>query len=133
MTITYRSDDRDLSAEDFIDLANRVWPGDYDRQSAQSAIQRTINTTARDGGRLIGCVRILTDGYFFGTIPEILVDPAYQRRGIGRRLMSLAWEQAPTGLFLGAQPGNERFFEKLGYEPGMASYFRRKPRPGSAS
>ena len=43
--------------------------------------------------------------------------------------MELAWEHSPTSLFLGAQPGNEGFFEKLGYEKSMASYVKRKPPP----
>jgi GNAT superfamily N-acetyltransferase len=128
MQIDY-AEEPDLSAADFLGLAQRVWPGDYAPQAAQAALGRTINLTARDEDRLIGCVRLLTDGYFFGTVPEILVDPEYQGRGIGRTLMERAWERSPTGLFFGAQPGNEPFFEKLGYERSMASYSRRKPRP----
>jgi GNAT superfamily N-acetyltransferase len=128
MRIDY-AEEPDLPADDFLGLAQRVWPGDYAPEAAQAALGRTINLTARAGGALIGCVRILTDGYFFGTVPEILVDPDYQGQGIGRALMERAWERSPTGLFFGAQPGNEPFFEKLGYERSMASYSRRKPRP----
>lgn len=128
MQIAY-AEEPDLSAADFLELTQRVWPGDYAPQAVQSALGRTINLTARDEERLIGCVRLLTDGYLFGTVPEILVDPQYQGRGIGRALMERAWERSPTGLFFGAQPGNEPFFEKLGYERSMASYSRRKPRP----
>jgi GNAT superfamily N-acetyltransferase len=40
----------------------------------------------------VGCVRVLTDGYFFATIPEILVLPVYRRRGIGWELMWRAVE-----------------------------------------
>jgi ribosomal protein S18 acetylase RimI-like enzyme len=130
MGIQYRVDDRDLDATAFLDLAQRVWPGTYNAEHTQAALQRTFNITAWDGERLVGSVRILSDGYFFGTIPEILVDPAYQRQGIGRRLMELAWERAPTSLFFGVQPGNEGFFEKLGFERSLTSYARRKPRPG---
>jgi len=128
MKIHYKIDDRTLPASLFLGLAQRVWPRNYDIELAQSALASTFNFTAWDGSNLVGCVRLLTDGYFFGTIPEILVDPAYQRRGIGRQLMNLAWEQSPTSIFLGAQPGNEVFFEKLGYEPSMTSYVKRKPR-----
>ena len=54
----------------------------------------------------------LTDGYFFATVPELMVDPEYQRRGIGR-LMRRALDAAPGGrLFFGAQAGNEEFFER---------------------
>jgi ribosomal protein S18 acetylase RimI-like enzyme len=123
----------ELRVEEFLDLARSVWPRDYWVDGAQRALRSTINLTARVDGELVGSVRILTDGYFFGTIPEVVVHPAYQGRGIGRRLMELAWERSPTGLFFGAQEGNEGFFEKLGYERSMASFAKRKPRPTSAS
>ena len=129
MDIHFKTDDSELPAAIFLDLAQRVWPRDYNAELAQQALSRTLNITAWHGERLIGWVRILTDGYFFGTIPEILVDPAYQGQGIGRRLMDLAWENSPTSLFFGAQPGNELFFEKLGYERSMISYVKRKLRP----
>ena len=129
MDIHFKTDDSELPAAIFLNLAQRVWPRDYNAELAQQALSRTLNITAWHGERLIGCVRILTDGYFFGTIPEILVDPAYQGQGIGRRLMDLAWENSPTSLFFGAQPGNELFFEKLGYERSMISYVKRKLRP----
>jgi GNAT superfamily N-acetyltransferase len=128
MEIRYGEEPR-LSADDFLELAQRVWPGDYAPNAVQAALGHTINLTARVDGVLVGCVRILTDGYFFGTAPEILVDPAYQGQRIGRALMERAWERSPTGLFSGGQAGNEPFFEKLGYERSMAAYARRKPRP----
>ena len=78
---------------------------------------------------MVGSARILTDEYFFGTIPEEIVRPAFQGRGIGRRLMDLAWEGSPTGLFFRAREGNEGLFEKLGDERSTASLASRKPRP----
>jgi ribosomal protein S18 acetylase RimI-like enzyme len=129
MKIHFKIDDRELTAILFLGLAQRIWPREYHAALTQLALERTINVTAWDGDNLVGCVRILSDGYFFGTIPEILVDPEYQRKGIGRQLMELAWEHSPTSLFIGAQPGNEGFFEQLGYERSMASYVKRKPRP----
>lgn len=128
MSLYFRAPDPELAATDFLALAQRVWPDDYEPKAVQDALRHTINITAWADHHLIGCARILTDGYFFGTIPEIMVDPAYQGQGIGRRLMELAWEHSPTGLFFGAQPGNEGFFEKLGYERSFVSYARRKPR-----
>ena len=129
MKIDFKIDDGNLPATLFLGLAQRVWPRNYDTELVRLALERTFNITAWDGKNLVGCVRILSDGYFFGTIPEILVDPAYQRKGIGRQLMELAWQYSPTSLFFGAQPGNEEFFEKLGCERSMTSYVKRKPRP----
>ena len=54
-------------------MANQVWPGSYDTELMQKAISKTINITAWDNDKLVGCIRILSDGYLFGTISEILV------------------------------------------------------------
>jgi len=109
-------------------MANQVWPGTYHRQYTQEALDKTINTTAWDNEKLVGCVRILTDGYFFGTVTELLVLPDYRRQGIGEQLMSLAFETSPTSLFFGAQPEAVEFYEKLGYEKSLQSFHRKKPR-----
>lgn len=127
-TVRFVVGDAELSAEEFLGLAQKVWPGDYDAARTEQALRETTNITARDGDRLIGCVRILSDGYFFGTIPELLVDPDYQGQSIGRRLMERAWEASPTSLYFGAQPGKEHFYERLGYERSLQSYGRKKPR-----
>ncbi|WNB91100.1 GNAT family N-acetyltransferase [Bacillus sp. NEB1478] len=128
MTIRYEIPDKKLSVESFLSLVNAVWPGNYNKDRVYDAIQKTINITAWDEERLVGCVRILTDGYFFGTISEILVRPDYQQQGIGKRLMELAWETSPTSLFLGAQPGKEEFFGKLGYKKSIQSFQKKKER-----
>lgn len=79
-----------------------------------------MNFTAWDGGQLAGCLRVLTDGCFFGTITELLVLPAYQRQGIGSRLLRLAAAHTPTLLYFGAQPGAEAFYEKNGCQRSLA-------------
>jgi ribosomal protein S18 acetylase RimI-like enzyme len=133
LELEYRVADRNMTAEQFLELAQRVWPGDYDPERVRLALGSTLNVTAWMGTRLVGSVRVLSDGYFFGTITELLVDPECQGGGVGRRLMELAWEASPTSLFFGAQPGKEEFYASLGYERSMASFARRKPRSGSAS
>lgn len=118
----YHVDDRALEAEEFLGFASRVWPGDYDVEKTRAALTRTLNITARDGGLLAGCLRILTDGYFFGTITELLVLPEYQGRGVGSALLRLAREHAPTLLYFGAQPGVEGFYEKNGCKRSLQAY-----------
>lgn len=121
--IDYRPD---FSAEEFIALANRVWPGNYDLAHTREALARTSNIGAWNGSRLVGSVRVLTDGYLFATVPEILVDPDYQRRGIGRELMRLAVENSSRGaLFFGAQPQSVGFFERIGCTPGPVGFVMR--------
>ncbi|WP_207721443.1 GNAT family N-acetyltransferase [Neobittarella massiliensis] len=120
--ITYQADDRALCAADFISFVNQVWPGEYDLQLTRAALRKTINLTARDGEALVGCLRILSDGYFFGTITELLVLPAYQKRGIGSRLLQLAKAHTPTMLYFGAQPQAEAFYQKNGCQKSLQSY-----------
>ncbi|MBQ8556010.1 MAG: GNAT family N-acetyltransferase [Clostridia bacterium] len=124
----YIVDDRSLDARRFLCFVNQVWPGNYDESRTQSALDCTINISAYDSGRLIGCLRILTDGYYFGTITELLVLPEYQRQGIGSHLLQLAREHTPTTLYFGAQPGIEVFYEKNGCQRGMQAYTIRKSR-----
>jgi ribosomal protein S18 acetylase RimI-like enzyme len=117
-----------FAADEFLALAQRVWPRDYSLADTAAALQRTINIGAWDGSRLVGSIRILTDGYFFATIPEILVDPEYQRRGIGQRLMELALERTPRGkLAFGAQPESVTFFDRIGCERKLTSFVATRP------
>ena len=124
----YRVDDRQLNAAAFLSLVNQIWPGSYDAKRTQNALSRTLNITAYDGARLVGCLRILSDGYYFGTITELLVLPEYQKKGIGRTLLQLAKASTPTMLYFGAQPGAEGFYEKNGCKKGMQSYTIEKKR-----
>lgn len=117
-----------FDADEFLDLAQRVWPREYSREPAAQALARTINIGVRDERRLVGSIRVLTDGYFFATIPEILVDPSYQRRGIGRRLMELALERVPRGkLAFGAQPQSVAFFERIGCRRTLTGFVAERP------
>ncbi len=44
--VEFRVDDRELAPERFIDLAQWVWPGDYDPLLVAGALRRTLNITA---------------------------------------------------------------------------------------
>lgn len=125
----YVVDDRKLDPEVFISFARRIWPGEYDAEKTRQALEKTINITAYREKRLVGCLRILTDGYYFGTITELLVLPEFQKKGIGSRLLNLAKARTPTLLYFGAQPGAEGFYEKNGCPKGMQSYVIYKERP----
>lgn len=126
--IDFIIDDRKLTAKQFLELVQQVWPGKYNENFTEEALRKTINISAWYEERIIGCIRILTDGYYFGTITEILVIPSFRNKGVGKKLMNLAWEASQTSLFIGSQPGNEEFFEKLGFQKSIQSYQKRKPR-----
>ena len=122
----YVVDDKKLNAATFIAFVNQVWQGSYDVEKTQGALSKTINITAYDNEVLIGCLRILTDGYFFGTITELLVLPKYQKQGVGSKLLQLAKDNTPTLLYFGAQPGVETFYEKNNCKKSLQSYIIEK-------
>lgn len=96
----YRVDDKMLNASVFFPFVNQIWPGDYDIEKTQNALSKTLNITAYDGERLVGCLRILSDGYFFGTITELLILPEYQKQGIGSQLLQFARKILPPCYIL---------------------------------
>ena len=122
------STDHNLSASTFLNLVNKVWPGKYHSEKSEIALKKTTNITAWHNCTLVGCVRLLTDGYFYSTITEILVHPDYQGQGIGSKLMELVYKLSPSSLAFGVQSGNEAFFSKLGYEKGLETYQKKKDR-----
>lgn len=124
--VEYKVNDTELNASMFLSFVNRIWPGDYDMEKTQTALLKTWNITAYDAKRLVGCLRVLSDGYYFGTITELLVLPEYQKRGIGSQLLTLAREHTPTMLYFGAQPGVEEFYEKNGCQRSLQSYMIQK-------
>ena len=126
--MNYIVDDQNLDVSAFISFVNQVWPGSYDLGKTRGALSRTLNITARDGEKLVGCLRILTDGYFFGTITELLVLPEYRRQGVGSSLLRLAKEHTPTMLYFGSQPGVETFYERNSCQKGLPSYVIAKKR-----
>lgn len=126
--IEYKVDDKEINASFFIPFVNQIWQDDYDIEKTQTALSKTINITAYDSNVLVGCLRILSDGYYFGTITELLVLPEYQQQGIGSRLLQLAKDNTPTMLYFGAQPGIEAFYEKNGCKKSLQSYTIEKRR-----
>lgn len=124
----YKVDDKELNAPIFLFFVNQIWKGNYDMEKTQTALSKTINITAYDDTILVGCLRILTDGYYFGTITELLVLPKYQKQGIGSKFLQLAKENTPTMLYFGAQPGIESFYQKNGCQKSLQAYTIEKSR-----
>jgi ribosomal protein S18 acetylase RimI-like enzyme len=107
----------------FIPLAERVRPMQYAAPRVREALARSINIGAWDGPRLVGVVRVLSDGYTFSAIADILVDPEYQRLGIGTALMRQALAATPDArLLIDAAPDCVGFFEKIGCDRGPTGF-----------
>ena len=73
---------------------------------------------ARDGGRLVGLARGLTDFLYSCYLSDVVVDAAYQGRGIGRELVGRVREAVgpDVTVHLFAAPHARAFYERLGAE-----------------
>lgn len=125
----YRISDNDkkLTPEEFIELSKSVGWGVnriYDMKKVKKALENTIYTvTIRKDGLLIGCGRALSDDLLLTTVPDIWVRPEFQKQGLGKILMKKIIKRFEhTKIFFGSQPGNEKFFEKLGFKKDLQSY-----------
>jgi GNAT superfamily N-acetyltransferase len=120
MQVTYQLE-ADLSAAEFVDvlmqstLAERrpVDNPDCIRAMLQNA---EVIVTARDGTRLVGVSRAISDFGFCTYLSDLAVDRAYQRQGIGRELIRRTHEAAGlhTSLVLLAAPQAETYYPHIG-------------------
>ncbi len=72
--------------------------------------------TARAGGLLVGISRAVTDFSYCCYLSDLAVDAAYQRQGIGKRLIEETHRAAGEGttLILVAAPAAEGYYPKIG-------------------
>ena len=114
-----------VSADDVIELARRSEVEIPDAHRLQESLRRTINIGAYDRDRLVGLLRLLTDGYEWTVVTDFLVEPAYRRRGIGSALWRHAADRA-TGRLAMARipPGTEGFFRRLEAMPAYEGFVR---------
>lgn len=125
-----------LSAEEFIELSKAVGWGTnriYDMKKVTQALRDTsLCVVVRDGsGEAVGCGRAFSDDLLMTFIPDIFVHPNHQKKGIGHMILAKIKDRyGHTAFFFGSQPGNESFFEKLGFEKSLQSYggrFKKNP------
>jgi predicted N-acetyltransferase YhbS len=80
--------------------------------------QADIVVTARDAGRLVGISRAITDFAYCCYLSDLAVDVAYQRQGIGKRLIAETHNAAgsATTLILIAAPAAEKYYPRIGMQ-----------------
>lgn len=122
MNIEYRND-YPLNASQFIDILRRSTLGQrrpIDNPERIEKMLRHVNVliTAWDGDKLVGVSRALTDFSFCCYLSDLAVDEAYQRRGIGKRLIEETQRAAghDAKLILLAAPAAVDYYPKVGLQ-----------------
>lgn len=76
-----------------------------------------VRVCARDGQRLVGFLRGLTDGAYDGFVADLAVHPDYQKQGIGVELLRLATSPHPDVQWvLLASPLARDYYAHVGWK-----------------
>ena len=113
-----------ISSEEYMELRRRVGWCEFPLEEARAGIDNSyMITCARDGEKAVGVVRLLWDGGYIAFLSDVIVDPDYQRQGIGKKLVESAIQRVKTDMKPGykvkmclmAAKGKEPFYEKFGF------------------
>lgn len=110
-----------LGTAEVVDLYDSVGWAAYTRDAASlmRALARSDRiVTARDGGRLVGLARSLSDGETVVYLQDVLVHPEVQRTGVGGELVTALLDGYGSirqqVLLTDAEDGQRAFYESLG-------------------
>ena len=80
---------RTPTPDEYLTLRAAAGLSPFSRAAAELALPNTIFAVViEEAGRAIGMGRLIGDGGCFFQIVDIAVDPAFQGRGLGKRIMS---------------------------------------------
>ena len=75
--------------DEYLTLRAAAGLSPFSRAAAELALPNTIFAVViEEAGRAIGMGRLISDGGCFFQIVDIAVDPAFQGRGLGKRIMA---------------------------------------------
>ena len=87
---------------------------------ATAVANSTYIVEARDGEKLIGIARGLSDDVSIFYLQDILVEPAWQRQGVGRALIASCLERfghvRQMVLLTDDLPAQHRFYRTMGFQ-----------------
>ncbi|XZE37062.1 GNAT family N-acetyltransferase [Pirellulaceae bacterium SH501] len=121
----------DLSATEFVDCLKRSTlaerrpidqPVTIEKMLRQAQVIATARNTA---GLLVGVARSITDFAYCTYLSDLAVDEAYQRRGIGKKLIRHSHEAAGlhTMLILLSAPKATTYYPHIGLQSHPSAWF----------
>lgn len=109
-----------LSVEEFIEVLKRSSlaerrPVDDLARMQKMVKNANLTITARDGEKLVGVARSITDFAYCTYLSDLAVDEKYQRQGIGKELIRHTKLAAPDAkLILLSAPKAVEYYPKIG-------------------
>ncbi len=81
-----------------------------------SFVNSTFVFSAWIDGKLVGCVRVLSDLHFRSIIYDLAVLPEYQNKGIGKELVRRCRNACESSEWLVQTETAKGFYEKIGFK-----------------
>lgn len=117
------SDQRDLDLDQVIDLYRASTLGERRPIDNRHVMRRMLDdadiiVTAWDRYALVGICRTLTDYAYVAYLSDLAVHAAWQRRGIGRRLIAETKQRLEPTCFITllAAPQANDYYPRVGFE-----------------
>jgi GNAT superfamily N-acetyltransferase len=121
--------ERTISDAEFVDLLQRSTLAErrpVDDPACIHAMLRHADLlcTAWDGPKLVGVARSVTDFAYCCYLSDLAVDQAYQKQGIGRRLIELTQSRLgdKAKLILLSAPKAESYYPRIGFTPHRSAW-----------
>jgi ribosomal protein S18 acetylase RimI-like enzyme len=95
---------------------------DFDNGRSPEALRRSFEQSphvvfARDGDRVVGMARLLSDGVCNAYLVDVWTASAYRRQGVASEMIRRLLDEVP-GQHVGLQTdGAQALYESLGFEP----------------
>ena len=115
----------ELSAEEYCELRAAVQWQPIVKDQAQSGLDHSdFIVSCRNADGIVGCARIFWDKGYIAYLADVMVKPAYQKQGIGKKLVNACIAYVDRQLKEGwrikivivSAKGKEAFYEKFGFE-----------------
>lgn len=120
--VAYKAHDK-ITPEEFVTVLKTSTLGERrpvdDAQCIRGMVDHAdLVVTARDGDKLVGVARSVTDFNYCCYLSDLAVDVAYQKQGIGKRLIDLTVEQLGPEclLLLLSAPAAVDYYRHIGFE-----------------
>ncbi len=120
------------TVEEYLALREAIGWGRLDEQMTARGLAHSLFTVCLlHEGNVIGCGRVIGDGGLYFYLQDIIVLPAFQGKGLGKRLMKAIMpyveEHAHPGAFVGLMAAKDvsDFYTQFGFavrppeRPGM--------------
>jgi ribosomal protein S18 acetylase RimI-like enzyme len=113
--------DSSLDGIDWVQAKADLLADDFDNGRSPDALRRSFEQSqhvafARDGERVIGMARLLSDGVCNAYLVDVWTDSGYRRQGIASAMIRLLLDEVP-GQHVGLQTDDaQALYESLGFK-----------------